>query len=71
MGSRALISVVDVSKSFSAIEALNRVSFRHGPGVAVLLGPNGAGKTTLLRCLATLIPPDSGEIEICSIRLGA
>lgn len=29
-----------------------------------LLGANGAGKTTTLRMLATLIPPDSGEITI-------
>jgi iron complex transport system ATP-binding protein len=29
-----------------------------------LLGPNGIGKTTLLRCLAGLIEPDAGEIEM-------
>lgn len=65
-----MISVVEVSKDFSGLAALDQVTFRHGPGVAVLLGPNGAGKTTLLRCLATLLPPSSGAIEICSVRLG-
>ncbi|MGH8870978.1 MAG: ABC transporter ATP-binding protein [Acidimicrobiia bacterium] len=59
-----------MTKSFAATKALDHVTFRHASGVAVLLGPNGAGKTTLLRCLATLMSPDSGEIEICSIPLG-
>jgi heme exporter protein A len=29
-----------------------------------VLGPNGAGKTTLLRILATLLQPNSGEVEV-------
>lgn len=29
-----------------------------------LLGPNGAGKTTTLRCLATLIQPSEGQINV-------
>ncbi|MEE1751836.1 ABC transporter ATP-binding protein [Streptomyces sp. SP18CS02] len=34
------------------------------PGVTGLLGPNGAGKTTLFRTLATISPPQSGELEL-------
>jgi len=35
-----------------------------GPGVTGILGPNGAGKSTLLECLATLVPPDGGELAV-------
>ncbi len=30
-----------------------------------LLGPNGAGKTTTLRCVATLLKPTEGFINVC------
>lgn len=66
-----LVTARELAKSFPEVVALNDVSFDVGPGVTVLLGPNGAGKTTLLRCLATVMQADRGEIEICSIRLGA
>ncbi len=29
-----------------------------------VLGPNGAGKTTLLRCIATLLNPTKGQIQV-------
>lgn len=48
------------------LTAVNNVSFETYSGeVFGLLGPNGAGKTTTLRCIATLIRPDSGLIEVC------
>ncbi len=48
--------------------AVNNLSFEVKKGeVFGLLGPNGAGKTTTLRMLASLIKPDSGEIEVCGI----
>jgi len=40
------------------------------PGeVVALVGPNGAGKSTALRCLAGLLPIDSGHIELDGQRL--
>lgn len=34
------------------------------PGFTILFGPSGAGKTTLLDCLAGLLMPESGSIEV-------
>jgi iron complex transport system ATP-binding protein len=36
-----------------------------------LLGPNGAGKTTLLRCLAGLLPVDTGTVQFAGREIGA
>jgi molybdate transport system ATP-binding protein len=34
------------------------------PGITIVFGPSGAGKSTLLDCIAGLLKPDSGQIEI-------
>ena len=40
------------------------VELRATPGFTILFGPSGAGKTTLLDCLAGLLMPESGSIEV-------
>jgi len=58
------IHVRDISKSFGAFKALDRVSLDvPDGGLVALLGPNGSGKTTLLRLLLGLEFPDEGLIE--------
>jgi ABC-type polysaccharide/polyol phosphate transport system ATPase subunit len=46
------------------VHALDDVSVRISPGQAVgVVGRNGAGKTSTLRCLAGIVPLDSGRAE--------
>ena len=46
--------------------AVDDVSLVARPGeIYGLLGPNGAGKTTTLRCVATLLKPTQGEVQVC------
>ena len=46
--------------------AVNGISLEAHPGeIFGLLGPNGAGKTTTLRCVATLLKPTEGDIQVC------
>jgi molybdate transport system ATP-binding protein len=40
------------------------VAFSASAGITMLFGASGSGKTTLLRCLAGLLTPDEGRIEI-------
>jgi len=59
------ISIVDVSKNFGPVRAVDQVSIDIGRGEFFsLLGPSGCGKTTLLRMLAGFEVPTSGEIVI-------
>ena len=62
---RAAVSVRQVAKAFGSVQALDGVSLEIAAGEFFgLLGPNGAGKTTLISCLAGLVRPDSGAIEV-------
>lgn len=61
----ALLRLVNVTKRFGEITALDRVSLSIEDGEYVcVLGPTGAGKTTLLRTIAGLLEPDGGDIYI-------
>jgi ribose transport system ATP-binding protein len=60
----ALLEVVDVSKIFPGVRALDEVSFRLEAGeVHALVGENGAGKSTLIKVLTGVYQPDAGELR--------
>jgi ABC-2 type transport system ATP-binding protein len=57
----AVIEVRELTKSFGAVLAVDRLSFEVARGVVTgFLGPNGAGKTTTLRMLLGLVQPTAG-----------
>jgi spermidine/putrescine transport system ATP-binding protein len=59
------VELVDVTKRFGEVTAVNRFDLAVVPGEFLsLLGPSGCGKTTTLRMLAGFEEPDEGEIRI-------
>ncbi|MBM1154594.1 ABC transporter ATP-binding protein [archaeon] len=59
------IQIVDVSKRFGPIVAVNRVSLEVLEGeILTIIGPSGCGKSTLLKMIAGVLRPDSGDIRI-------
>ena len=61
----ALLDVVDVSKHFGGLYALNRLSFEVERGEIVsVIGPNGAGKSTIFNVITGLYRPDGGDIRL-------
>jgi monosaccharide-transporting ATPase len=59
-----MLEVLDVSKIFPGVRALDEVSFRLEAGeVHALVGENGAGKSTLIKVLTGVYQPDGGELR--------
>ena len=59
------IEVQNISKSYGAQKALDKVSFSIKKGEIVgFLGPNGAGKSTLMKILTTFINADEGMATV-------
>jgi ribose transport system ATP-binding protein len=61
----ALLELIDITRAFPGVVALDRVSLSVGRGeVLGLIGENGAGKSTLMKILGGVIAPTSGSIRI-------
>jgi ABC-type sugar transport system ATPase subunit len=60
-----ILEVVQVTKQFPGVKALDRFSFSLRRGeVHALVGENGAGKSTLIHILGGVLRPDEGEIVL-------
>ena len=58
-----LLEMINISKEFPGVKALDRVSLQIRPGtVHALMGENGAGKSTLMKCLFGIYHPDEGSV---------
>lgn len=61
-----IVKVVNLSKCFGNLKAVDNVSFEVKEGeIFGFLGPNGAGKTTTINMLTTLLKPTSGNAVVC------
>jgi ribose transport system ATP-binding protein len=59
------LELVDVSKTYPGVTALDRVSLAVAPGEVIgLVGENGAGKSTLMKLLGGVVPPSGGVIRV-------
>lgn len=66
-----MIKASEIYKRFSTVEALSGVSLEVAKGeIVAIVGASGAGKSTLLQILGTLMPADSGSVQIAGTDVG-
>ncbi len=59
----ALLEVINLTKAFGGLKAVNDVTFHVNEGeIMGLIGPNGAGKTTIFNCINNFYPITSGDV---------
>jgi len=59
------LDVIDLHKSFGAVEVLRGISLSaHKGDVISILGASGSGKSTFLRCINLLETPTSGTVTV-------
>src|SRR5579864_4023425 len=65
-----MISCRDLTRRFGGFTAVDRLTLDVAAGtICAFLGPNGAGKSTTVKMLTGLLPPTSGEVEVCSLNV--
>src|SRR5271166_3152906 len=62
-GSAPFLRLIEVSKRFGGVVALDQVDWDVAAGeVHCLVGENGCGKSTLIKIVAGVHPPDPGSV---------
>lgn len=65
MAQEYILELLNISKSFPGVQALDDVTMKIRPGtVHALVGENGAGKSTLMKCLFGLYTPDKSQVKL-------
>jgi ABC-type branched-subunit amino acid transport system ATPase component len=64
-----MLRIVDVTKYFGRVRALESVTVRVDRGELVgLIGPNGSGKTTLINVITGYYEPDGGTVYLGDLK---
>ena len=70
IGTKALLEIRGLAKSFPGVKALQGVDFTVRRGeVHGLMGENGAGKSTLIKVLTGVYPRDGGTIRLDGVEI--
>jgi len=70
MSNENLLTVKHLSRDYSALTAVNNISFHLQRGeVLGFLGPNGAGKSSTMQMITGNLAPSAGQINICGFDL--
>jgi len=63
MGNNGVLKVVEISKNFGGIQAVENFSITLKKGcITGIIGPNGAGKSTIFNLISGIYQVDKGEI---------
>jgi ABC-2 type transport system ATP-binding protein len=63
------VELVNVTRWYGNVVAVNDITMSLEPGVTGLLGPNGAGKSTLLHMMAGFLAPSRGTLTIDGVAI--
>lgn len=65
------VKLDELSKRFGDREVFRAVTLRFEPGrIYGLIGRNGSGKSVLMKCIAGLVRPSGGTVEVFGRRVG-